>query len=264
MAQAKFQRKKKGVFQRVNERIRVPEVRVIDHTGAMLGVISTRDALFKAREAGLDLVEVAAEAKPPTCKIMDYGQWKYDSKKQAKENRKRQKIVSLREIQVRPRTGENDLNIKLAKAREFLEEGDKVKINLRFMGREMAHKDLGLKLIQKMIKLLEDIAIVETPPKQEGRHMFTIVVEDPKISKAKALKLKEAAKAEKAAEKKAQKEFRDSENSDKSDKLDKPDKSDKLEMDNSMDTKISADQLSKLKTAVIKKETDDNSSIEDK
>lgn len=249
MAQAKFHRKKKSVFQRVNERIRVPEVRVIDHTGAMLGVISTRDALFKAREAGLDLVEVAAEAKPPTCKIMDYGQWKYDAKKQAKENRKKQKTVSLREIQVRPRTGENDLNIKLAKAREFLEEGDKVKINLRFMGREMAHKDLGLKLILKMIKSLEDIAVVETPPKQEGRHMFAIVVEDPKISKAKALKIKEAAKAAKAAERKANKEFKDS---------------GKSEMDDSMDSKIPADKLAALKIAVTEKAEEQTSVIEEK
>ncbi|MBE8163085.1 MAG: translation initiation factor IF-3 [Bdellovibrionaceae bacterium] len=229
MAQAKFQRKKKAVFQRVNGRIRVPEVRVIDHTGAMLGVISTRDALAKAREEGLDLVEVAAEAKPPTCKIMDYGQWKYDSKKQAKENRKRQKTVSLREIQVRPRTGENDLNIKLAKAREFLEEGDKVKINLRFMGREMAHKDLGLQLIEKMIKSLKDIAIVETPPKQEGRHMFAIVIEDPKITKAKALKIKEAAKAAKAAERKAQKEEKVLDGLEKPEEEEKEEKTEKEE-----------------------------------
>ncbi len=164
---------------KVNRDIVAPEVRLIDENGTMLGVMSSREALSVAENKGLDLIEIAPMAKPPTCKIMDYGKWKYESKKKAHEARKKQTIITIKEIQVRPRTEQHDLDVKLRHARRFLLEGDKVKVNLRFTGREMAHQDLGLQLLKKVQAALEDIASTEAPPKMEGRQMFVLLSPDP-------------------------------------------------------------------------------------
>ena len=135
-------------------------------------------ALTMAEAVGLDLIEIAPNAKPPTCKIMDYGKYKYENKKKAVASRKNQAVVSVKEIQVRPRTDDHDLHVKTRHAIKFLMEGSKVKVNLRFSGREMAHQDLGLVVLKKVIKLLDMVSVVESPPKKEGRFMFTIVTPD--------------------------------------------------------------------------------------
>jgi len=164
---------------RVNREIRAPEVRVIDENGAMLGIFPPFEALKMAEERGLDLIEIAPTAKPPTCKIMDYGKYKYELKKKEHEARKNQTVITIKEIQIRPRTDTHDLNVKLNHARRFLLEGDKVKVNLRFYGREMAHQNLGFELLQKVSKILGDIAMVETNPKMEGRQLFALFAPDP-------------------------------------------------------------------------------------
>ncbi len=164
---------------RINREIRAPEIRLIDDAGAMLGVYSVPEALRIAEDKGLDLIEIAPTAKPPTCKIMDYGKWKYENKKKAAAARKKQVIVSVKEIQLRPRTDQHDLETKLKHARRFILDGDKVKVNLRFLGREMAHQELGQAVMQKVIEYLKDIAAVETMPKMEGKQLFLILAPDP-------------------------------------------------------------------------------------
>lgn len=171
----------------MNREIRAPEVRVIDEDGKMLGVYSSFEALRLAEDRGLDLIEIAPTAKPPTCKIMDFGKWKYENKKKAQQAKKNQTVIVVKEIQLRPRTDQHDLETKLKHARRFLMDGDKVKVNLRFMGREMAHQDLGVELLKKVMESLKDIAAVEAPPKMEGRQMFVLLSPDP-------LKMKEIAK----------------------------------------------------------------------
>jgi translation initiation factor IF-3 len=163
----------------VNEAIRAREVRVIGPDAKMLGVFPTSQALQLARDFGLDLIEVAPEAKPPTCKIMDYGKWKYENKKKAHANKKKQVIITLKEIQLRPRTDGHDLEVKLRHARRFLMEGDKVKINMRFQGREMAYNEIGRAMMRKVAASLLDIGLLESDPKQEGRQLFMIVAPDP-------------------------------------------------------------------------------------
>ena len=140
--------------------------------------MSSREALRIAEDRGLDLIEIAPKAQPPACKIMDYGKWKYENKKKEKASKKKQTIITIKEIQVRPRTEEHDLNTKLRHARRFLLEGNKVKVNLRFSGREMAHQDLGVALLNKVTKMLEPLSFVEAPPKREGRQMFVLVAPD--------------------------------------------------------------------------------------
>lgn len=164
---------------RVNREIRAPEVRVIDDTGQMLGVFSPMEALRMAEAKGLDLIEIAPTAKPPTCKIMDYGKYKYENKKKEHAARKNQQVIVIKEIQLRPRTDQHDLDVKMKHARRFLLEGDKVKVNLRFYGREMAHQELGMQLLVRVIKALEDLALVESPPKMEGRQLFALFAPDP-------------------------------------------------------------------------------------
>ena len=139
----------------------------------------SRQALVTAQDRGLDLIEIAPNAKPPTCKIMDYGRWKYENKKKEKESKKKQTVIMIKEVQFRPRTEDHDLNVKLKHARRFLLDGCKVKANLRFSGREMAHQDQGLKVLQKVIGLLDNMAVVESPPKREGRQMFVLFAPDP-------------------------------------------------------------------------------------
>ncbi len=164
---------------RVNREIRAPQVRVIDDEGGMIGVMSVPEALRIAEDKGLDLIEIAPTATPPTCKIMDYGKYKYENKKKAAAARKKQVIVTVKELQLRPRTDQHDLETKLKHARRFILEGDKVKVNLRFMGREMAHQDLGLGLLNKVIQGLQDIALTEVAPKMEGKQMFLLLAPDP-------------------------------------------------------------------------------------
>ena len=137
--------------------------------------MSTTQALELAQNQGLDLVEISPNSKPPTCKIMDYGKWKFQTKKKQKQSRKNQAKIVIKEIQLRPRTNEGDINIKLQKAREFLSNGCKVKVNLRFVGREMAHKELGFKILKNIEKSLEDAACVEMPAQMERRSLFTIL-----------------------------------------------------------------------------------------
>lgn len=182
----------------MNRDIKAAEVRVISDDGTMLGVFSVADAVRLAEDKGLDLIEIAPNAKPPTCKIMDYGKWKYENKKKAVEARKKQTVITIKEIQLRPRTEEHDLNTKLKNASKFLLNGDKVKINLRFSGREMAHQELGLKLLNKVTKKLEHLAIVEAEPKKEGRNLFVLLAPDPK--KIKSFKEDQANKKEDSGE----------------------------------------------------------------
>jgi translation initiation factor IF-3 len=164
---------------RVNREIRAPQIRVIDDEGQMLGVMTVPEALRLAEERGLDLLEIAPTATPPTCKIMDYGKWKYENKKKAAAARKKQVIVSIKEIQMRPRTDQHDFETKMNHARRFLLDGDKVKVNLRFMGRELAHQELGMELMNKCIDFTKDLAMIETNPKMEGKQMFLLLAPDP-------------------------------------------------------------------------------------
>lgn len=173
---------------RVNREIRAPQIRVIDDAGTMLGVMTVPEALRIAEERNLDLLEIAPTATPPTCKIMDYGKWKYENKKKAAAARKKQVIVSIKEVQMRPRTDQHDFETKMNHARRFLLDGDKVKVNLRFMGRELAHQELGLEIMKKCIEFTKDLAMVETNPKMEGKQLFLLLAPDP-------LKIKEYMRA---------------------------------------------------------------------
>lgn len=145
----------------------------------MLGVFNPQDALRMAEEKGLDLIEIAPNAKPPTCKMMDYGKWKYENKKKAQQAKKKQTVISIKEIQIRPRTDDHDLETKLNHARKFLLSGDKVKVNLRYQGREMAHKEVGAKVLEKVMAKLSDLANAEVAPKMEGRQLFVVMAPDP-------------------------------------------------------------------------------------
>ncbi|MDI9350017.1 MAG: translation initiation factor IF-3 [Candidatus Symbiobacter sp.] len=160
---------------RVNEEITIPNVRLVDQDGEMLGVVSRNEALEKAAAAGLDLVEVAPNAEPPVCKILDYGKFKYEEQKRKNEARKKQKIIEIKEIKLRPTIDDNDYNVKLRAMQRFLEEGDKVKITLRFRGRELTHQDLGMKLLVQVKNDLEETAKVEQHPKMEGRQMIMVL-----------------------------------------------------------------------------------------
>lgn len=145
----------------------------------MLGVMPSREALQIAESRGLDLLEIAPTATPPTCKIMDYGKWKYENKKKEKEAKKKQTVITVKEIQVRPRTDDHDIDVKVRHARRFLLEGDKVKVNLRFMGRELAHQEYGIATLKRVEKMLIDVAMVETSPRVEGKQAFLLLAPDP-------------------------------------------------------------------------------------
>lgn len=160
---------------RLNEQIRISPVRVIDQEGEMVGVIPTDQALQLAREAGLDLVEVAPQSRPPVCRILDYGKFKYDQKKKQQKNTKTHQ-VQLKEIRLRPKTGEHDIEFKMKRARQFLEHRDKVKLNIMFRGRENAHRDRGQEMLEEIIAALEDVAKVEKPPGMEGGRNMTAVL----------------------------------------------------------------------------------------
>jgi len=150
-------------------------VRVIDAQGEQLGVLTIREAIGVAEEADLDLVEVAGNADPPVCKILDYGKFKYEAQKKRSEARKKQKIIDVKEIKMRPSIDEHDYQVKMRNMRRFLEEGDKVKVTIRFRGREMAHQGLGMKVLDRVRDELEERAKVEQVPKLEGRQMVMVV-----------------------------------------------------------------------------------------
>jgi translation initiation factor IF-3 len=160
---------------RINHRIRVPQVRVVNHDGEMLGVLETSDALRRAREAGLDLVEVNPKAFPPVCKIMDFGKFKYEEKKRQGEARKRQALIELKEIKIRPKTDDHDIDFKLRHIERFLEEGNKVKITCRFRGREITHPEMAMRQLQLLVERTREVAQVEVEPRMEGRTMTLIL-----------------------------------------------------------------------------------------
>jgi translation initiation factor IF-3 len=160
---------------RVNEEIRVPQVRLIDENGEMIGVLSIRDALYRAYQAGLDLLEISPNAVPPVCKITDYGKFKYEQQKKANEARKKQKVVEIKEIKVRPNIDDHDYEVKMKQAKSFIGEGDKVKVTLRFRGREMAHQELGVKLLERIRTELAEIVKVESMPRLENRQMVMVL-----------------------------------------------------------------------------------------
>jgi len=159
----------------VNREIDHPSVRLIAPDGEMLGVVSIREALYAAEEAGLDLVELSPNADPPVCKILDFGKYKYESQKKKNEARKKQKTVDVKEIKLRPNIDDNDYQVKLRNARRFLDDGDKVKVTLRFRGREMAHQDLGMNVLVRVRDELEELSKVEQMPKMEGRQMVMVL-----------------------------------------------------------------------------------------
>ena len=155
----------------INERIRDREVRLVSESGEQLGIMSSREALKLAREADLDLVKIAPNAKPPVCKIIDYGKYRYELARKEKEAKKKQKTVEVKEIRLSPNIDTNDLNTKVNAARKFITKGDKVKVTLRFRGREMAHVNYSKQILDSFYERLEDIAVVDKNPKMEGRSM---------------------------------------------------------------------------------------------
>ncbi len=159
----------------INEQIRDREVRLIGEDGEQLGIMSARDAYLRAQDAGLDLVKIAPMAKPPVCKIVDYGKYRYDQARREKEARKKQHIVEIKEIRMSPNIDENDLNTKIGAAKKFLTKGDKVKVTLRFRGREMAHMNASKHILDEFAEALTDIANVEKSAKVEGRNMSIVL-----------------------------------------------------------------------------------------
>lgn len=169
---------------RVNHKIRAREVRLIGDNGAQIGIVSVREALALAEERGLDLVEVAPNASPPVCRLLDYGKFRYDQSKKEREARKHQKQADLKQIRLMPKTDDHDLQVKAKRARRFLMTGDKVKFNVRFRGREMAHPDIGRAMLERIAEELRDIAIIEQRPSMEGRVLSLLLAPEPKAIKA--------------------------------------------------------------------------------
>ena len=174
-----FNRDEKKDDVRLNDRIRVPNVRLIDENGEQVGVVHTVQALQMARDRGLDLMEVAATANPPVCKICDYGKFKYEKKKKETVARKNQVIQKVKEVQLRPNTDQHDLDYKIKNSHEFLENGDKVKFTLLFRGREIAHTEPGYRMCAEVVEKLKDVGIVEYNPKLEGKKMIMILSPNP-------------------------------------------------------------------------------------
>lgn len=156
----------------INEQIRDKEIRLIGESGEQLGIMSSREALKLAEEAGLDLVKIAPTAKPPVCKIVDYGKYRYELARKEKDAKRKQKVVEVKEIRMSPNIDTNDLNTKVGAARKFLEKGNRVKVTLRFRGREMAHMSTSKHILDDFAQMLSDIAVVEKMPKVEGRSMI--------------------------------------------------------------------------------------------
>ena len=161
----------------INEQIRDKEVRLIGPNGDQLGIMSAKEAMFKAQEAGLDLVKIAPNAKPPVCKIIEYGKYKYELARKEKEARKKQKTIEIKEVRLSPNIDVNDMNTKANAARKFISKGDRVKVTLRFRGREMAHMNASKHVLDDFAELLSDVATVEKAPKVEGRSMTMFLTE---------------------------------------------------------------------------------------
>ncbi|WP_075335893.1 translation initiation factor IF-3 [Archangium gephyra] len=185
--------------QRTNRRIRAREVRVVGSDGAQLGVMPLEAALTLARNEGLDLVEISPMAQPPVCKVMDYGKFKYEEKKKAAESKRAQVVVQLKEVKLRPKTEEHDYEFKVRNTRRFIEDGNKAKVVIQFRGREITHKEQGTAILNDVANDLKDVAVVEMPPRMEGRLMFMILAPTPKVAqKARELVRQAAASAKKS------------------------------------------------------------------
>ncbi|NLP35184.1 MAG: translation initiation factor IF-3 [Clostridiales bacterium] len=161
----------------INEQIRDREIRLIGENGEQLGIMSAKEAMKLAREAELDLVKIAPKAKPPVCKIIDYGKYRYEQARREKEAKKKQKVTEVKEIRLSPNIDDNDLNTKANHARKFLVKGDKVKVSLRFRGREMAHTGTSRKILDQFFSKLEDVAVIDKPARLEGRNMTMFLSE---------------------------------------------------------------------------------------
>lgn len=166
---------------RINEQIRVREVRLIDEEGNQKGIIPTKEALVMAHEANLDLVEIAPQSNPPVCKILDYGKYRFEMEKKLRDSKKKQKLLKLKEIRMQPKIDDHDLDFKSKHIREFLAEGNKVKVTIRFRGRELAHTELGLEVLQEILQKLENEYVLDKPPLMEGRSMSMTL--SPKVKK---------------------------------------------------------------------------------
>lgn len=160
---------------RINDQIRVREVRLIDAEGQQLGVVPFAEAMRLAQEAGMDVVEIAPQAAPPVCKILDYGKYKFELEKKNRESKKKQKLIKMKEIRMQPKIEEHDLQFKSKHVRDFLDEGNKVKVTIRFRGRELAHTERGKMVLDKVLVLLEDSFVLEKEPLMEGRFMSMVV-----------------------------------------------------------------------------------------
>ncbi|MEI7711597.1 MAG: translation initiation factor IF-3 [Rhodospirillales bacterium] len=160
---------------RVNEEIRSVQVRLIDQDGEMQGVMSARDAMLRAFSVGLDLLEISPNADPPVCKILDFGKYKYELQKKKNEAKKKQKVIEIKEIKVRPNIDENDYQVKMRAMKSFIEEGDKVKVTLRFRGREMAHQEIGIRVLERIRAELEAETKIEQMPRLENRQMVMVL-----------------------------------------------------------------------------------------
>ena len=169
-------REKKVSGPRTNEQITASEVRVISSSGAQLGIISIREALNHAEDEGFDLVEVSPDAKPPVCKILDYGKLKYREQKSKKEAKKKQKTIEIKEIKIRPGINKHDYEVKVKAFHKFIKGGNKVKVSMRFRGREMEHQNLGVDLLKRLIEQVKEYAKVEVPPKNEGKQIMMVLV----------------------------------------------------------------------------------------
>ena len=178
---------------RTNERIRVREIRVIDDTGQQLGIMAPPQALLIAKQKGLDLVEISPTAVPPVCRIMDFGKYQYQEQKRTREAKRNQKVIEVKEIKFRPKVDEHDYQFKKKHIERFLADGDKVKATIFFRGREMAHPEIGRRILERLIGELSDVAVAETSPRQEGNQMHTILGQ--KAGRKSAPKRAEAATA---------------------------------------------------------------------
>ncbi|NWF81831.1 MAG: translation initiation factor IF-3 [Chloroflexi bacterium] len=188
---------------RINNRIRAREVRLIDENGTQVGIIGVREALAMAEERGFDLVEVAPNAVPPVCRLLDYGKFRYEQSQKEREARRNQKQADVKQIRLMPKTADHDITTKANQAKKFLLQGDKVKFNVRFRGREMAHPDIGRKMLEDIAEQLRDLAVVEQKPLMEGRVLSLLLAPNPKVLKAAQQaqkdRLKQAQPAEAAA-----------------------------------------------------------------
>ena len=159
----------------MNEEIRIPQVRLIDQDGEMQGVLTVREAMQRAYAVGLDLVEISPNADPPVCKILDFGKFKYEQQKKKNEAKKKQKVIEIKEIKVRPNIDENDYQVKMRAMKSFIDDGDKVKVTLRFRGREMAHQDIGVRVLERIRAEMDTTSKVEQMPRMENRQMVMVL-----------------------------------------------------------------------------------------